>query len=420
MTAKSDRRAQDKGAGLNRSAVHRRVNPDEAATKSPPSKRKRGRRERAVFDSEERYRLIAEGAPDAMWTVDMNMRLTYISPSITRLLGYDVQEAMAKPMQEICTAASFQLTTDLLKEGLSRKSREQKNLARSRTLELELIRKDGSLVPVEVKCTFLCDARGRPVEVLSIARDISEQKRVPEEPRHSTGRLLGAMEHAIQAMTVIAEMRDPHTAGHQQRTTQLACAIANEVGLSEEQIKGLRLAGLIHDIGKVRVPAEILTNPDGLSEPEFMMIRAHPVLGYEILKAIDFPWPVAKIVLQHHERMNGSGYPSSLSGENIIMEARILGVADVVEAMASHRPYRPALGINKALAEISQNRGVLYDSRAVDACLTLFRDKKFEFERHVDVGTSLENTYQGALQSWHRFFQSRQQVQTSLRLLDEL
>jgi PAS domain S-box-containing protein/putative nucleotidyltransferase with HDIG domain len=352
--------------------------------------------ERAVFDSEERYPLIAERAADAVWTVDMNMRPTYINPSFALLLGYSVQEAMAKPMQEICTPASFQLATELLKEELSTRGDEQRDPARSRTLDLELAHKNGSLVPVEVKCTLLRDAQGR-VEILAIGRDVSERKHALEEARQSAERLLGAMEHAIQAMAMVVEMRDPHTAGHEQRATQLACAIANEIGLSKEQIYGLRLAGLIHDIGKVRVPAEILMNPDGLSEPEFMMIRAHPRLGYEVLRTIDFDWPVAQIVLQHHERMNGSGYPSGLSGEDIIMEARILGVADVVDAMASHRPYRAALGINKALAEISQNRGVLYDSRVADACLTLFRDKKFKFEPHTQVGTSLDKIYHGAL-----------------------
>jgi len=397
--AKSHRKAQDKGSGPGRNVIDRQVDPNEAATESLTSKRKRRRVGRAVFDSEERYRLIAERAADAMWTVDMNMRPTYISPSITHLLGYSVQEAMAKPMQEIFTTVSFKLTTELLKEELGRENRAQKDPARSRTLELELIRKDSSLVPVEVKYTFLRDAQGRPVEVLAIARDISERKQAQEEAKQNTERLIRAMEHAIQAMTIVVEMRDPHTAGHQQRATQLACAIAKEVGLSKEQIGGLRLAGLIHDIGKVRVPAEILMNPDGLSEPEFMMIKAHPRLGYEILKTIDFPWPVAQIVLQHHERMDGSGYPSGLSGEDIIMEARILAVADVVDAMASHRPYRAALGIDKALEEISQNRGVLYDSKAVDACLTLFRDKKFEFEPHTKVGTSLDKIYHGALHS---------------------
>jgi PAS domain S-box-containing protein/putative nucleotidyltransferase with HDIG domain len=405
---------QDKGPGPGRNVIDRQVGLNEAATESPASERKRGRAVRAAFDSEERYRLITERAADAMWTVDMNMRPTYISPSITPLLGYSVQEAMAKPMEKIFTTASFKLATGLLKEELGRESREQKDLARSRTLELELIHKDGSLVPVEVKYTFLRDAQARPVEVLAIARDISERKQAQEEAKQSIEKLIRAMEHAIQAMTIVVEMRDPHTAGHQQRATQLACAIAREVGLSEEQISGLRLAGLIHDIGKVRVPAEILMNPDGLSEPEFMMIKAHPRLGYEILKTIDFPWPVAQIVLQHHERMDGSGYPSGLSGDDIIMEARILAVADVVDAMASHRPYRAALGINKALEEISQNKGVLYDPKAVDACLMLFRDKKFEFEPHTKVGTSLDKIYHGGLQSRPRFVQSGQQGQASL------
>ena len=399
MMAKSHRKAQDKGAGLGRDVVHRQVDLDEAATESLMSKRRRRRVEKAVFDSEERYRLIAERAADAIWTVDMNMRPTYISPSIARLLGYTVQEAIAKPIQEIFTPVSFKLVTELLKEELGIENREQKDLARSRTLELELIRKDGSLVPVEVKYTFLRDAQARPVEVLAIARDISERKKAQEEAKQNTERLISAMEHAIQAMTIVVEMRDPHTAGHQQRTTQLACAIAKEMGLSKERIGGLRLAGLIHDIGKVRVPAEILMNPDGLSEPEFMMIKAHPRLGYEILRTIDFPWPVAQIVLQHHERMDGSGYPSGLSGEDIIMEARILAVADVVEAMASHRPYRAAPGMNKALEEISQNKGVLYDSKAVDTCLMLFRNKKFEFEPHTKIGTSLDKIYHGALRS---------------------
>lgn len=363
------------------------------------SKRKSNLVKRAISESGERYRLIAERAADAIWTVDINMRPMYIGPSITRLLGYSVQEAMAKPMEEVFTPASFKLAMKVLKEELSIEKKEHKDLTRSRTLQLELIHRDGSIVPVEISYTFLRDVQARPVEILAIARDISERKRVQEEAKRSTERLIMAMEHAIQAMAIIVEMRDPYTAGHQQRVTQLACAIARQMGLSEVQISGLRLAGLIHDIGKVRVPAEILTNPDGLSEPEFMMIKAHPQLGYEILKGIDFPWPVAQIVLQHHERMNGSGYPSGLSGEDIIIEARILAVADVVEAMASHRPYRAALGIDKALEEISQNMGVLYDSKVVDACLKLFKRKRFKFEKDKKIGTPLISIYPGAVQS---------------------
>jgi putative nucleotidyltransferase with HDIG domain len=202
---------------------------------------------------------------------------------------------------------------------------------------------------------------------------------VEQEVKKSTDKLLKAMEDTMHALARVVEMRDPYTAGHQRRATELACAIAAGIGMSPDRITGLRVAGLIHDIGKVRVPAEILTNPDGLSEAEFAIIRTHPSLGYEILKTIEFPWPVADIVYQHHERIDGSGYPQGLRGENIVREARVLAVADVVEAIASHRPYRPALGIEHALQEISNNRGRLYERDAVDACLALFRERAFEF-----------------------------------------
>jgi len=210
--------------------------------------------------------------------------------------------------------------------------------------------------------------------------EVNERKQAEKELKWTTERLGKALEGAIQAMAMMVEMRDSYTAGHQRRVTQLACAIAKKMDLSEDQTSALRLAGLIHDIGKIRVPAEILTNPDGLSEAEFNMIKMHPQAGYEILKTIEFPWPIAQIVYQHHERMNGSGYPSGLSGENILLEARILAVADVVEAMSSHRPYRPALGIDKALLEITQRKGVLYDANVVDACLWLFAERSFKFE----------------------------------------
>jgi putative nucleotidyltransferase with HDIG domain len=183
-----------------------------------------------------------------------------------------------------------------------------------------------------------------------------------------------------EAIAVIIEMRDPYTAGHQRRVAQLACAIAKEMEQPTEEIEGLRMAGTLHDIGKIYVPAEILSKPGRLTELEMGMIRAHCQAGYDILKNIDFPQPIAQIVLQHHENIDGSGYPGRLSGEDILLKVRILHVADVVEAMASHRPYRPALGTDKALEEISQKRGVLYDSEVVDACLRLFRDKRFQFE----------------------------------------
>jgi len=189
-----------------------------------------------------------------------------------------------------------------------------------------------------------------------------------------------AMEGIIQAMVKTVEMRDPYTAGHQRRVSTLACAIAREINLSDDQLRGIKMAGDIHDLGKIAVPAEILSKPTRLTEAEFILIKSHPQMGYDILKGMEFPWPIAQIVHQHHERMDGSGYPQGLSGKEILMEARILAVADVVEAMASHRPYRPALGIDTALEEISKNRNTLYDTKVADACLTLFKEKGFIFE----------------------------------------
>lgn len=208
----------------------------------------------------------------------------------------------------------------------------------------------------------------------------TERKRAEEELQHTLEKSRKALGGIIQAMALTVETRDPYTAGHQRRATNLAHAIAKEMGLSEEQIEGIRMAGVIHDIGKISVPAEILSRPGRLTEIEFDLVKTHPQVGYEILKRVELPWSITQIVLRHHERMDGSGYPAGLSGEEILVEARILGVADVVEAMSSHQPYRPALGIDKALEEISRNRGVLYDPSAVDACLKVFTEKGFRFE----------------------------------------
>ena len=184
----------------------------------------------------------------------------------------------------------------------------------------------------------------------------------------------------IQAMAATVETRDPYTAGHQRRVANLGRAIAQEMGLTEHQIDGIRMAGTVHDLGKISIPAEILSKPTKLSDIEFSLIKTHPQISYDILKDIDFPWPVAQTVFQHHERINGSGYPLGLKGEEILLEARILAVADVVEAIASHRPYRPAYGIEVALEQISKKKGILYDTAAVDACLRLFKEQRFVLE----------------------------------------
>ena len=195
--------------------------------------------------------------------------------------------------------------------------------------------------------------------------------------KESVDRLRKALGGTVQAIASVVETKDPYTAGHQRRVANLARAMGTELGLSPDQIEGLRMAGIIHDIGKISVPAEILSTPRRLTPIEFSLIKMHSQSGYDILKDVDFPWPIARMVLEHHERMDGSGYPNGLTGNDILLESRVLAVADVVEAMATHRPYRPALGLEPALQEITQNRGVLFDEEAVDACLRLFREKGY-------------------------------------------
>ena len=208
----------------------------------------------------------------------------------------------------------------------------------------------------------------------------TERKRAEEQLQDTLESLRKAVGTTIQVMVSAVEARDPYTAGHQIRSADLARAIATEMGLPQEKIEGIRMAGSIHDIGKLSIPAEILSKPTKLSEIEFSLIKEHARKGFEMLKDVESPWPLAEIVYQHHERMDGSGYPRNLKGEEILMEARILAVADVVEAMASHRPYRPGLGIDAALNEIEKNRGIFYDDAVADACLRLFREKGFKLE----------------------------------------
>jgi PAS domain S-box-containing protein len=225
----------------------------------------------------------------------------------------------------------------------------------------------------------LTEWNGRPA-TLNFIMDITEQKKAEEDIRQSYEKLQRTMEGIIKVMTTTVEIRDPYTAGHQRRVSQLALAMGRLMELPPGSLDAIHMAGLIHDMGKISIPAEILSKPGKLSSFEFEIIKSHPSIGYDILKSIEFPWPLAEIVLQHHERLNGSGYPRKMKKDDILMEARILGVADVVEAMASHRPYRPALGIEAALDEISRNSGTLYDDDAVKACLSLFHEKKFKLD----------------------------------------
>jgi HD-GYP domain-containing protein (c-di-GMP phosphodiesterase class II) len=215
-------------------------------------------------------------------------------------------------------------------------------------------------------------------------RAAGEMERLDAEKqlRESLVQVRRAVETTIQVLLMAVEIKDPYTAGHQRRVTSLTRSIATEMGLPPEKIEGLRMSGIIHDIGKITLPTEILSKPSKLSSIELSLIKAHVQLGYDILKDIESPWSLAEIVFQHHERMDGSGYPRNLKGEEILIEARIIGVSGVVEAMASHRPYRAALGIDAALDEIEKNAGILYDNTVVDACLKLFREKGYTLERN--------------------------------------
>jgi len=214
-------------------------------------------------------------------------------------------------------------------------------------------------------------------------RDVTERKALEETLRLSLEKLQITMRGTVQVIARLLETKDPYTAGHQKRVSELASCIAAQLGLSDHDQDGLLMASLIHDIGKISIPSEILSKPGKLNEIEYDLIKTHSQIGYEILREIEFPWPVADIVRQHHEKLDGSGYPDSLCNNQILYLSKILTVADVVEAISSHRPYRAALGVEKGLEHILEMRGILYDSEIVDTCVCLFRDKSFEFKAMV-------------------------------------
>lgn len=244
------------------------------------------------------------------------------------------------------------------------------------------MRKNGTFVNVTISA-YPVIYNNRPIAVYHIYRDTAKYKTTEDDLERTLNKLRKAMRGIINAMVSTVEVRDPYTAGHQQRVADLARAIAQELGLPGEEIDAIRMAGTLHDLGKVNIPAEILSKPGKLSDIEFSLIKMHPRVAFDILKEIDFPWPIADMVYQHHERLDGSGYPQGLRGKEILLSGKILTVADVVESIASHRPYRPALGINVALNEIATNKGIYYEPSVVDACTRLFQEKSFTFSEDV-------------------------------------
>ena len=244
----------------------------------------------------------------------------------------------------------------------------------------QYIRKDKGVVWASITVNVMRDRDDRFLHFFTTVENITVRKQAEEVLNQSLKKLRKSLMGTIQAMVSMVEIRDPYTAGHEKRVSMLARAIAHELGLPNDVVDNIRMAAAIHDIGKISVPAEILSKPGRLTDIEMKLIQMHSQTGYDILKDVDLPYPIARIVLQHHERLNGSGYPQGVKAGEILLEARIVSVADVVEAMASYRPYRPALGIDAALEEIEKNKGIFYDAVVVDACVRLFREKGFKLE----------------------------------------
>jgi PAS domain S-box-containing protein len=307
--------------------------------------------------------LIFENIHDGIIMTDLEGSILRWNPAAERMFGYYKGEVFQKTIGVLATKVV---------QGTLRDDRW--------TGEIDFTRKDGTEGICETTFIPLRDQGDDIIAMFGVCRDITERKQSEERLQQSYEHLRETLIATVNILASTIEMKDPYTAGHQRRVTTLACAIAEEMGLTDDQFDGLRMAGLIHDLGKINVPAEILSKPGQINDIEFSIIRYHPQICHDILKTIELPWPVAKIVLHHHERMDGSGYPQGLKGDEIMLEARILAVADVVEAMASHRPYRPALGIKQALEEITKNKGTLYDPAVVDICKRLFTKNKFQFE----------------------------------------
>ena len=324
--------------------------------------------------SEERYKRITEGLTDYQYTVRIENGHavdTLQSQGCVTVTGYKPEDFSADPYLWIMIVAPED--RDRVREHV------EQILAGKEIppVEYRLIRKDGAVRWVSDTTILFKDATGNLLSYDGVIKDITEQKIAGQKIQQYLTQLQSSLMSTVEVATVLCEMRDPYTAGHERRVAEIAAAIGFELGLGEMQIKGLRVAGQLHDIGKIHIPAEILSKPGKISGAEYLLIKEHAKAGYDVLKAVEFPWPVAEVAWQHHERMDGSGYPRGLKGDEILLEARIMSVADVVEAMASHRPYRPGHGIDKALAEIERGSGTVYDSAVAEACLRLFREQCF-------------------------------------------
>ncbi|MGB6371350.1 MAG: HD domain-containing phosphohydrolase [Atribacterota bacterium] len=321
---------------------------------------KEQRIEKELKESEEKYRALFENTGTATMIIEEDRTISMVNTQGEKLSGYSKDEIENKMKW-----TDFAIPDDMEKMKKYHIFRGKAGEKSPTECEFSFIDRKGNVKDIFLKIGMVPNTKKSIISLM----DITKHK-ISEE------RLKKIIDAAIDTMSKIVEAKDPYTAGHQRNVSQIATFIAREMKLPQDKIEGIRIASLIHDIGKISVPTEILSKPTTLSDIEFNLIKVHSQIGYDILKSIDFSYPVASVILQHHERLDGSGYPNNLKGDEILLEAKIIGVADVVEAMSSHRPYRPSLGIDAALEEISKNKGALYDSEVVDTCLRLFKKKE--------------------------------------------
>ena len=323
----------------------------------------------ALEESEEKYRTLVEHSSDGIF-IYANNSFLFVNDQLCKITDYTKEELYDTSPWKII----YPNDRDKVKEiDLRRKMGEDV----PRAYDVRIVTKHGDIRYCEFAVTRIA-YRSEDANLVSV-RNITDRKQMEDELQQSLVKLEKTIQNTLQAMAKIQEARDPYTTGHQLRVAALAQEIAKEMYLPEEWIRGIQVAALIHDIGKIYVPAEILSRPSKLTLSEFALVKTHPSVGYDILKTIEFPWPIADVVLQHHERLDGSGYPRGLRTGNIMLESQILAVADVVEAMSSHRPYRPAHSLDITLDEISKNKGKLYEPDVVDSCLWLITGKGFKF-----------------------------------------
>ena len=327
--------------------------------------------------SELQYRDLVERSPEAIFT-HSGGRILYVNPAGLALLG------AADPADLLGTPVIDRVHPDFRELVSARMAGMDRDDDSVPVMEERFLRLDGTSVDVEVSASVTRTPEGAVIEV--VARDISARKRAERELDETNRRLEATLRGIIETMGSIVEARDPYTRGHEQRAAALARAIAEEMGLGADDVEGVEVAALVHDLGKLAVPAEILTRPGAIPPLEFELVKAHARAGSEMLRGIEFTWPVAEAIAQHHERLDGSGYPAGLAGDQILLGARIIAVADVAEAMASHRPYRPALGVEAALEELRRGAGTRYDAQVVECCLRCFEQRGFTFDAVPDPG----------------------------------